>query len=132
MDYGSARVGLARGSSSARLAEPLTTVAEKESIREIIKLAADNHAAGVIVGLPRGLDGNETEQTKLVRNWVQTAKAQMDLPFYWQDEALTSRQVAGKLQKSNSKHQSFDEHAQAAAAILQDFLDTPEEERVRC
>lgn len=122
MDYGSVRVGLARGSSAARLAEPLRTVTQPKAIEEIAKLAKDNQAAGVVVGLPRSLGGNETEQTKTVRKWAETAKSAIKLPFYWQDEALTSAAAA----------KARDIDAAAAAAILQDFLDTPEEERVRC
>lgn len=122
VDYGSARVGLARGSSAARLAEPLKTVPADQALAVIGRLASDNNVAGIVVGLPRNLAGDETGQTKTVRQWIDTAKKQIKLSFYWQDEALTS--AAAK--------NSSDIDADAAAAILQDFLDTPEEERVRC
>ena len=122
VDYGSVRVGLARGSSAARLAEPLRTVAETDALAEIISIAEDSQAAGIVIGLPRNLEGKDTAQTKLVRDWVNTAKDKIGLPFYWQDEALTSAAAA----------YANDIDAAAAAGILQDFLDTPEEERVRC
>jgi putative Holliday junction resolvase len=108
----------------ARLAEPLKTVPSGQELAEINRLAAENNAVAVVVGLPRSLDGNDTRQTGAVRNWVETAKQAVGLPFYWQDEALTSAAAAaGK---------AADIDAAAAAVILQDFLDTPEEERVRC
>ena len=122
VDYGSVRVGLARGSSAARLAEPLRTVPEAAALAEIASSAKDCRAAGIVVGLPRNLEGQDTQQTKSVRDWVKAAKDKIDLPFYWQDEALTSAAAA----------KADDVDAAAAAGILQDFLDTPEEERVRC
>jgi putative Holliday junction resolvase len=124
VDVGSARVGIARGASLARLAEPLKTVPASGAVEELADLADQNQTAAIIVGLPRSLDGKDTDQTKAVREWVKTACQQIQLPFYWQDEALTSvSAAAGK---------ADDIDAQAAAVILQDFLDTPEDERVRC
>jgi putative holliday junction resolvase len=124
VDYGSARVGLARGSLIARLAEPLKSVPSDKALPEINRLASDNGAVGIVVGLPRNLSGDETNQTEHVRHWVDTAKKQIKLPFYWQDEALTSATAAAQ--------EAGDIDAAAASAILQDFLDTPEEDRVRC
>jgi putative holliday junction resolvase len=124
VDVGSKRVGIARGSSLARIAEPLKTVALDEVLSELASLS--NNIDGIVVGLPRGLDGQETSQTKTVRQWVQEAQAHIHKPFYWQDEALTS--VAAK-----DKGAVEDEvDAVAASVILQDFLDTPIEQRVRC
>jgi putative holliday junction resolvase len=117
VDFGHKRVGIARGSAAARLAEPLKTVAADTAIAEINSLAAANSAAAIIVGLPRNLRG--TPQTQSVRQWVEKAKPQIGLPFYWQDEALTSVSSDG-------------DDARAAAMILQDFLDTPAGQRVRC
>lgn len=121
MDVGAARVGLARGSTAARLAEPLKTVPAAEAVDELKKLNPD----AIVVGLPRGLDGQETAQTAYVRRWTEEAKLKIDKPFYWQDEALTT-QAAG-----HTDHPAGPDAA-AAAVILQDFLDTPEDQRVRC
>jgi putative Holliday junction resolvase len=124
VDYGSARMGLARGSLAARLAEPLKTVPATRAVDEIKYLIAETNAEGIVVGLPRNLSGNETKQTESVRRWVETAKKQLQLPFYWQDEALTSVAAAAG--------DAVDIDAASAAAILQDFLDTPQDQRVRC
>jgi putative Holliday junction resolvase len=129
VDVGSARIGIARGATAARLAEPLKTVPAAQALAELKKTAAQNGAAGIVVGLPRSLDGTETAQTELVRQWAELAKRELNLAFYWQDEALTS-QAAGKIQSSKIKHQTADEHSLAAAIILQDFLDTAESDRV--
>jgi putative Holliday junction resolvase len=127
VDVGKTSIGLARGSSLARIAEPLKTVAAADAVATIASLAQDNHATGIVVGLPRGLNGQETEQTTEVRKWVEYAKFQISLPFYWQDEALTS-----KLAQESTRNKKADEHSRAATIFLQDFLDTPKEEWVRC
>lgn len=121
VDVGSKRVGLARGSSKAKIAQPLKVVPSDQAVVELSRLNPD----GIVVGLPRGLEGQETAQTSTVRNWVKQAQNQLKTPFYWQDEALTS--VAAE----KSAHKE-DVDAIAASVILQDFLDTPIEQRVRC
>lgn len=127
VDVGSVRVGLARGSDLARIAEPVITVKAANAVQELSALAAKTGAIGIVVGLPRNLDGGDTAQTDYVRQWIKQAQESMQIPFYWQDEALTSvnaEQIKGK--------EAGPADAEAAALILQDFLDTPEEERLRC
>lgn len=137
LDVGAVRVGIARGSSTARLAEPLKTVKAEDALAEVQKLIRQNEAGAIVVGLPRNLSGEDTSQTRWVRQWVKQAKKEIGRPFYWQDEALTSkqaisnkqliRQTQGRKAKSN-----VDEHSLAAATILQDFLNTPQDMRIMC
>lgn len=121
IDFGGARVGVARGNTAARLAEPLVTLPAASAMAEIKELAAKKQAHGVVVGLPRNLDGQETKQTKAVRDWAVRLKQELSLPVYFQDEAVTS-QLAGPTATGND--------AAAAAIILQDFLDANESDRV--
>ncbi len=123
IDVGSARIGLARGSGIARLAEPLKVVAAANAFEDIRQFVSANQTDAVVVGLPRNLNGDDTQQTQYVRNWVKNAMAQIQLPFYWQDEAMTTIAAA---------ESGTDDDAHAASVMLQDFLDTPKEERVRC
>lgn len=124
IDVGAAKVGVARGSGAARLAEPLTTLAADVAVNQLKQLAGQGSVKAIVVGLPRGLSGDDTPQTKIVRQWVKAAQADIKLPFYWQDEALTSRQA-----ESAAPHTAGSD-AVAAAIILQDFLDSPESDRV--
>jgi len=121
VDVGEARVGLARGSTIARIAEPLKTVGANEAITAIAEFDCDI----VVVGLPRNLDGKDTQQTTAVRDWVKQASQKIDKPFYWQDEALTSKAAEAANHRTGSD-------AVAASIILQDFLDTPPDRWVRC
>ncbi len=117
IDVGSKRIGVARGSTAAKIAEPLVTLEANEAVPKLKSLAKDRQVAGIVVGLPRNMKGEETAQTTEVRLWVDRAKESIDLPFFWQDESLTSQKAleagAGKA----------DIDALAAAIILQDFLD---------
>lgn len=139
LDLGMSKTGVARASSLARLAEPLQTVATSDLLAYFASLAKNQPIEAVVVGLPRNLNGDETGQTVWVRQWVATAKTEVKLPFYWQDEALTSELAARKIQTLPTgrqapkfKHQTTDEDAVAAAIILQDFLDSDPENRVMC
>jgi len=126
VDVGAARVGIARGSTLAKIAEPLKTVASASALEEIKQLTKLHASDAVVVGLPRSLDGNETDQTRAVRQWARQAQTVIGLPFFWQDEALTSQQAESRKSKSNDSGSD----ARAAAIILQDFLDGPEDDRV--
>jgi len=120
LDVGMKRVGIARASTQARLAEPLKTVKTDETIGQLRGIVKENQVSMIVAGLPRSLSGEDTDQTRWVRDWVARAKAELGLPFYWQDEALTS--VKAESLKLKAKNKDVD--AEAAAIILEDFLKT--------
>jgi putative Holliday junction resolvase len=129
LDVGLKRTGIARASEIARLAEPLRTVPTTEVLKVLKDLIEEYNVSAVVVGLPRNLQGNNTQQTNWVRDWVDHAKAKLDLPFYWQDEVLSSKIAEAKKQSYKKPH---DIDSLAAAVILQDFLQTPEASRMVC
>ena len=124
LDIGDKRIGVARGSSIARLAEPLVVLPASKAIGDLQKLIDQHKPAGIVVGLPRSLNGEETQQTAHVRAWVDHAKKTLKQTFYWQDEALTSHEA---LTKHGAQKANVD--ALAAAVILQDFLSGSEAQR---
>ena len=141
LDVGAKRVGIARASIEACLAQPLKTVKTDEAIEQLHKIIKENEVKMIVAGLPRNLAGEDTQQTGWVRDWVAQAKAQLGVAFYWQDEALTSLEAmkhetrhstlrdepSGSDSKRNVKH---DVDAQAATIILEDFLKTNKNNRV--
>lgn len=131
LDVGQKRTGIARASSVALLAEPLTTQDTSQLPKFLKKLIQGSEVEAIVVGLPRNLSGDDTAQTTWVRDWVDSAKKQLNVPFYWQDEALTSHAAqTSQLMKKQGVKADLD--SLAAAIILQNFLDTPEPERVIC
>ncbi len=129
LDVGHKRIGVARASALAMLAEPLKTIATADGLAKLEEIIKDRSAGAIVVGLPRNLNGDDTAQTEWVRDWVQKAQQKVQLPFYWQDEALTSA-VAEAEVRANKQPRDID--ALAAAILLQDFLDSPETDRVPC
>jgi putative Holliday junction resolvase len=129
LDVGLKRTGIARASAQARLAEPLVTVPTTDVLKKLKDLIEEYNVGTIVVGLPRNLQGNDTQQTTWVRDWVKSAKSKIDLPFYWQDEALTTRIAEAKKLSYKRVH---DVDSLAAAIILQDFLEMPETERMMC
>jgi putative holliday junction resolvase len=121
IDYGATRIGLALADDQAKLAHPLTTVTAA-ALADTIKREGPFDA--VVVGLPRGLDGQETAQTLAVRRFcddVLWRKLHIDPVF--QDEAGTSALAEERLQESGKKYDKADIDAEAAAIILQDYVD---------
>ncbi len=123
LDVGSKRIGLAL-SGVARLARPLTTLdAESDVDRQLQQIIEREAVDAMVVGLPRGLDGQETAQTASVRNFV-TNLEHYNLPIYMQDEALTSRKAEAELTARGKRYAKADVDALAATFILDDFLAT--------
>jgi|SRR3954464_5461092 putative Holliday junction resolvase len=122
LDLGKVRTGVATASTIAKLAQPLRTVPTDELVEQLKKLMSELDVKAIVVGLPRNLNGDDTSQTDWAREWIEQAKSSLpNVPIYWQDEALTSKmaeEAAGK--------KVTDIDSQAAAIILQDFLDSEE------
>mgnify|MGYP006375151227 FL=1 len=65
LDLGLKRTGVARINLIAKIAEPLSAIQmdNTDLVSKVQELITEHNACAVVVGLPRGLDGQETEQT---------------------------------------------------------------------
>lgn len=121
IDYGQKRVGLALGSSESKLARPLDTLPNNDALLTRIKdIIAKESIGKVVVGLPRGLEGQNTQQTHLVAEFIRKLHTDLQLPIETIDEALTSEAA---IQRLGSAAARKDIDKTAAAIILQDYLD---------
>lgn len=118
LDVGEKRTGIARASGIAKLAEPLKIVETSDVPKELKNLISQSSVKAVVVGLPRNLQGDDTPQTKWVRDWAENLKKEMSIPIYFQDEALTSKFAQSRLGGPGHKDD------EAASIILQDFLNS--------
>ncbi len=134
LDVGDRRVGLAVSDASGTLARPLRTIVRRGTIRDVLtevadeirRLEADDDSlGGIVVGLPRRLDGRETEQTVRVRRFADRLRALTALPLAFQDERLSSREAERRLAlvERDWRRRKRTLDAAAAAVILQDHLD---------
>jgi putative Holliday junction resolvase len=128
LDVGTKRIGVAVSDLQARFPRPLTTLEAGETTPQDIRgLVEKQGSIGLVVGLPRGLEGQETSQTQLVRDFAENLKSTVQVPYYWQDEALTSRKAEEELESRGKPYKKGDIDALSATYILEDFLhDHPE------
>jgi putative Holliday junction resolvase len=119
---------VALANTVARIAHPHTTLINDPAvIVNLQQIIAHEDVALLVVGLPRGLSGQHTDQTRAVEEFVLDLKQHVDLPVYWQDEALTSRKAEEELSKRGKPFAKGDIDALAATYILEDFMrDHPE------
>ncbi len=132
IDLGERRIGLAISDPSGALARPLDVIAARgeqqlhEVVRAVGRLAAeDDGLGGVVLGLPRRLDGSPHEQTARALAFAEALRARIPQPIVMQDERLSSVEAESRLAVRDrdwrSRKKKLD--AAAAAVILQDYLD---------
>lgn len=126
LDVGNARTGVARVRMEAGLASPLTTIEQTmtELPAYVADLVASESADALVIGVPRNLSGQDTEQTTLVKEFIEQLKQQVKIKIFEQDEALTSRKAEEELQARKKPYSRGDIDALAATYILQDFIDS--------
>ncbi len=123
LDVGERKVGVARAHLIARIAEPLTTLQNTEHFDDELQALLKKHdPSELIVGLPRGLDGQETPQTAYVRNFVTKLEGYVTIPIHLQDEAVTSIHAREILESKKKQYTKEDVDALAAMLILDDYL----------
>ena len=120
LDVGESRIGVAAANDIARLAHPLTTLNNSETVwDEIRSLAQAESATIIVVGLPRNLSGEDTAQTEYVRRFVADIT---DMKIVFQDEALPSRQAESELNQRRKPFSKGDIDALAAHYISEPYL----------
>jgi putative holliday junction resolvase len=124
VDVGERRIGLARGDSIGKIAQPLRFLLvdghEGDYLRRII---AEEGVHELVVGLPRNMSGQPTDQTAYVQGVAKTLLEPLGIPVHWQDESLTSIMAEERLLTRNKPYTKGDVDAEAASIILQDFLE---------
>ncbi len=123
LDVGSVRIGLALASNIARLASPAGAMQQGPDIFEQLHdFCEQENIRHIVVGLPRGLSGQETQQTAAVQAFGKQLAAIVGVPISWQDEAVTSVQAEAELRKRDKPYRKEDIDALAATYILEDYL----------
>ena len=122
LDFGQRRIGVAIASLAARLPRPLTTLQTgAHFLAELQKIIEDEAVTAIVVGLPRNLEGQPTDQTAAAQGFGHQLE-QLGLPVHFQDEALTSQQAEAELKARGGHYPKEAVDALAATIILEDFL----------
>jgi len=124
VDFGDKRVGLATGDDEVCLATPLETLdgTQEDLLEVFIRTCRKEEIDHIVMGLPRGLDSQDTAQTVKVRNFAVKLESALGLPLTLQDEALTSVAARERLQERGQATDGGAIDREAAAIILQDYL----------
>jgi putative pre-16S rRNA nuclease len=123
LDVGGKRVGVAVASLSARLPRPLVTLERNDGFfDELGDIIKAEDAEALVVGLPRGMEGQHTAQTDEVETFARSLSGHFGLPVHMQDEALTSKHAEAELEARGKPYVRGDIDALAATYILQDWL----------
>lgn len=123
LDVGEKRIGAAVARGDVRIAVPLETLeVNGTEIDRIAKIIADEQVDTVVVGYPRNQSGEPTAQTAYVEQFA-ARLAGVAPKLVFQDESLTSVMAEQRLAASGRAFNRGDIDAQAAAIILQDYLE---------
>ena len=127
VDYGESRIGLALSDDTKTVAFPYKTIKNKNVnflLNFLRKLNSEKSVESIVIGLPLGMDGRDTQQTKKVRIFSDSIGI-LGLPIFLQDERLTSVSAKKSLIKQNIKtgHNKEKIDEIAASILLQHFLD---------
>lgn len=134
VDYGQKRIGLALSDASGTLARPWKTIPREGNPRQVageiatqLRLleAEDEGVATIVLGYPRRLSGEATDQTQAVLQVADHLRTLAPVPVVLQDERLSSHEAEAVLavrEKDWRKRKEMID-AMSAAIILQDYLD---------
>ncbi len=128
-DYGEKRLGVAVSDLMLTIATPYTIIKRGEfsqDLKIIKNIIAEKEVGAIVYGLPLQMDGNEGEMAQKVREFALKLNNEVNLPYFFWDERLSSSAMEKFLIKeadlSRSKRKNVLD-ATAASYILQGVLD---------
>lgn len=125
LDYGDRHVGVALSDPGQTVATPRDTIVYTARVvlfEALEDLLQDEDIDAVVVGLPLGMSGEDTEQTKRVRAFAKQFEDDYEIPVHLEDERLSSV-LADQLLRGASEREKDLQDATAAQVILQGYLD---------
>ena len=128
LDIGDRRIGVAMSDPSGILASPLTIIErndDRAAIEAIISIVKESEVGGVIIGLPRSLNGSLGTQAQKVTGFTDKLRAALSIPVDFRDERLSTVSARRGMKETMSKkaRRETKDDAIAAAIILQNYLE---------
>ncbi len=128
LDYGRARIGIAKTDALRIIVEPFCTLkregALEHAIQALLKILAPYKPIELfVVGLPLLLNGQEGDMAKEARAFGGQLQLLSGIPVVYWDERLTSAQAEKALKPyMKRKQRAQHEDALAASYILENYL----------
>ena len=128
IDYGTVRIGLALSDPTRTLASPLPFLDNKspEQVTSAITALIQAHqVTGLVIGLPRNMDGSYGPSAEKVREFIAQIQPHLSAQIVALDERLTTAQASRDLSRMGLDQRELRKKvdSSSAALILQQFLD---------
>ena len=136
LDVGERRIGVAKSDPTGQLASPLSTVireTDRQAVDAIATLARQHGVSTLVIGLPLGANGEETDQSRRIRAFSRKLRTVPQTRVVFSDERFTTETAEEALRSVRPRRGAPSERrreaerrrvdAAAAAVILQDYLD---------
>lgn len=128
LDFGDKTIGVALSDSLRGTATPMETIRRKKftlDAARLMEILTSRNAAGIVLGLPRNMDGTEGPRCQKTRAFARNLTGLTDLPITFWDERLSTVAAERALLEADTSRKRRAEvidHV-AAAFILQGALD---------
>jgi putative holliday junction resolvase len=128
LDLGHVRIGVALSDALGLTAQPLTVLKAASIQKDIVQIGGlvnEHEVTQVIVGLPYNMNGTESSQTEKVRKFTAKLAERLNVPVYYLDERLTSKQAERAMIEGGARRKTRRANLDkvAAAILLQSALD---------
>jgi putative Holliday junction resolvase len=128
LDLGSKAIGVALSDIGRSIASPLETIIHTKFTKDVERLKAligRREAVGIVIGLPRNMDGSEGKAAQSARSFARNLSGLIELPLAFWDERLSTAAVTRMLIEADRSRARRDEIVDKLAAtyILQGALD---------
>jgi len=124
LDVGEKRIGVAVADPSIRIAIAFETVpVDGNELQRIAEIVLNEGGNTIVVGYPRNQQGETTAQTQYVERFAENLRDIAE-HIVFQDESLTSVIAENRLIAMKKPYEKGDIDAQAAAIILEDYMET--------
>lgn len=122
LDVGERRIGVATADTGVRIAVPYDTIeVDGTEVQQIAEIVVRESVNTIVVGFPRNQQGEATAQSAYVESFASTLETIGKVVF--QDESLTSVIAENRLKARGRPYAKGDIDKEAAAIILQDYLE---------
>ncbi len=128
LDLGEKTIGVAVSDTMRSVATPLETIRRKKfgvDAQALIKIIDNRQIAGIVLGLPRNMDGSEGPRCQSTRAFARNLSRLIDIPITYWDERLSTVAAERALLESDTSRKRRSEVIDHVAAgyILQGALD---------
>ncbi len=128
LDLGTKTIGVAISDRLLSVATPTETIKRKKfsvDAARLLEIATDRDVAGLVLGLPRNMDGSEGSRCQSTRAFARNLEGLTDLPITFWDERLSTVAAERALLEADTTRKRRAEVIDnvAASYILQGVLD---------